>query len=210
VATVFHELVHFWLRQGAEFGGAGYPRWLEEGSADVVADVLARRLGLASFERPLPRISDVRAMAGDLLRWEATAPDFGEHFPGLPALVNTSARYDLAYRVVKEVWERDGGKTARRLLEAFAGREEVPPPEEQERIFEEVVGEPLASVIERLARRAADRVFRPASCAPVAPGAFGTGGRPSGRPYETPNEIPRRSPGNARRVGSPAGDAGLS
>ena len=41
------------------------------------------------------------------------------------------------------------------LVGECTGREEVPPPEEQERIFEEVVGEPLASVIERLARRAA-------------------------------------------------------
>ena len=145
LATTVHEFVHHWIDHGSMLRGVVLPRWLEDGTADTIAGHVVESLGGVVKDRPLPELSKPRSSLRDLLSWAAPH--------GLPGPEDIP-RYDLAYHVVKEVWEKDDGKTLVRLLKAFAGREEVPPPEEQERIFEEVVGEPLEAVVARLAARA--------------------------------------------------------
>ncbi len=155
LATQFHEIVHHWLDYGENFGGDGYPRWLEEGTADVLATVAVREIGGHVGDRPLPTASAWMNATQALLTWgHASATPRQLARASHAEMMATSSRYALAYHVVKEVWEKDEGKTLVRLLKAFAGKEEVPPPEEQERIFEEIVGEPLEAVIARLAARA--------------------------------------------------------
>ncbi len=151
----FHELVHHWAEYGEWFAGSDLPRWLEEGTADWVSAMIVRDLSEEARDRYFPPRADWTNAGATLLGWDRFQGDpTGITRRSREEMFATSRRYDLAYHVVKEVWEKDEGKTLVRLLKAFAGKEEVPPPEEQERIFEEIVGEPLEAVIARLAARA--------------------------------------------------------
>ncbi len=154
LATEIHEMVHDWMDYGEWFGGDGYPRWLEEGTADVVGKQVVQDLGGQVGDRAVPPPSTWRRGPRALLEWEQFRgnPRRMRHQP-LDQGVEISRTYDMAYHLVREVWARDGGKTLVRLLREFAGRDEIPPPEEQERIFREVVGEPFPQFFERVAAR---------------------------------------------------------